>query len=221
MIDHRILPEVVLLEGINRVGKSTVIKEFQEAYPKQIQVVKFPYQKRIVSKIVFLYQEIERMTDLKRALQYLEIIHQLFDLDFRQFSTLTEIDDLSKVYFLDRYYPSNLVYAAMHGVEINPVWSDNHCLKPDIAIHLRITKDETRTKYIKDFPVYDTSDNEISNSIQVLTPEQLLYDGQVYYDNVFHGLVNANKVDRFHQVEALQESTFRDCERILMQNSIL
>ena len=173
MKDHRILPKVVLFEGINRVGKSTIIKEFQEAYPKQIQVIKFPYQKKIISKIVFLYQEIERMTDMKQALQYLEIIHQLFDLDFRQFSTLTEIDDLSKVYFLDRYYPSNLVYAAMHNVEVNPIWKENHCLKPDMTVYLRITRDESKTKYIKDFPIYDTSNNDISNNIQVLTPEQL------------------------------------------------
>ena len=209
------------MRELTRTGKSTIIREFQEAYPKQIQVIKFPYQKKIINKIVFLYREIEKITDMKQALRYLDIIHQLFDLDFRQFSTLTEIDDLSKVYFLDRYYPSNLVYAAMHNVEVNPIWKENHCLKPDLTVYLRITRDESKTKYIKDFPIYDTSNNDISNNIQVLTPEQLLYDGQIYYQNVLNGLIAEKKMDMYCEVEALQEDTFRDVERALMRTGIL
>jgi len=226
MKDHRILPKVVLLEGINRVGKTTVINQFKEIYGKQIQVIKFPYSRKIVAKIVFLYREISKMSDPHKILNYLEIIHQLFDLDFRQFCTLRDIHDVSKVYFLDRYYPSNYVYAYMHGVSINPVWIESHYLKPDVVLLLRITEQENKNRLIREFPVYDNAvwvetEEGIANEVQLLTPQQMIKQGQEQYQELMYRLESEKKIEKWFGVEALEETTFRECERILIRHGIL
>ncbi len=224
--DYRILPKVVLLEGINRSGKTTIIKQFKECYGKQISVIKFPFQKKIASQIVFLYREISKMSDPKQILRHLEIIHQLFDLDFRQFFTLKNIDDLSKIYFLDRYYPSNWVYAYMHGVNLNPIWLENHCLKPDITLFLNISEEVNKDRYIREFPVYDNgvwleTEEGIANEIQLLTPRQMIKQGQEQYKELFYRLEAEKKIEKWFRVEALEETTYRECEHILMYNNIL
>ena len=224
MKDHRILPKVVLLEGVNLTGKSTLIEMFRERYDKEMmEVVKFPFNKSIVAKINFLYRHIERQDSPSTIRQLLETIHHLHDLDFRVFDTRKDITDTSRVYFLDRYFPSNMVYSKLHGVSC-PNWGRGHCLKPDLVILLGITKEETRLQYVTEFPVCDQrkrDETDIASEIIRLNPVDLLGRGQTYYRETLTELEKNKTVEKWCEVEALQESTFRDCERILIRDGFL
>jgi len=223
MKDWRVLPKIVLFEGINLSGKTTLINQFKERYPKQIEVIKFPRQPDIIKNIIYLYRQIAETKDKDKICNYLEIIHQLFDLDFRQFTTAEYIKDLSKVYFLDRYYPSNFVYADLHGVNLNPAWVMCHNMRPDIVFYLQVNDEAS---YYKNFPAFDnTVEIELKNKIklttQLLTPERLFTEGQVIYNAVLRNLLKYKFVDNVEVIPALQEDTFRKVEKILIRQEIL
>lgn len=223
MKDWRVLPKIVLFEGINLSGKTTLINQFKERYPKQIEIIKFPRQPRIIESIIHLYRKISETKERTEIYQYLEIIHQLFDLDFRQFTTEEQIRDLSKVYFLDRYYPSNSIYAGLHMMKQNPYWIRCHEMKPDMVIFLEVRDEKS---YIKNFPVYDNTveielENKIKLSAQLLTPQLLIEAGQPNYRFLFNKLKENKLIEDWVIINALQEDTFRNTERILMRDQIL
>ena len=225
-------PKIVLLEGVNKSGKTYLTNQFRKKYKDKIRIIKFPHDRTNINQIIFLYKEIQKMVVAhpNQITRYLGIIHQIFDLDFRQFEAAQKsiIESLRPdiTIFLDRYYPSNLVYAIMHGIKPNPMWDLGHYFKPDITIQLTITGEEDRKKYMKEFPVFDNTvtveyDTGVSNEIQLLTPHQLLFDGQAFYADILREEVAKGKIGKYERVTALREETFALTEKILIENGFL
>lgn len=230
--------KIVLIEGINQCGKTTLIKQFKEAYSHEVGTIKFPNNRDIRRQIEFLFKEIHSNDGLSptQLKNYLMIIHQLFDLDFRQFdfemyakvpkvvADRNPEENKKKVYFVDRYYPSNIVYSMLHHLEYPYEWCVNHHITPDMTIFLRVANG---IEYVTKFPVYNTKvsirdeTHGIDTQVQLLTPELLFANGQELYDRVLTMFTGLDRLGIYHVVKARQDDTFRQVEQILMSNNIL
>lgn len=222
-IDYNMLPKVVLLEGVNQTGKSTLAKRFREAYGN-IEIIKFPYHKFIVDDINAMWV-IANMSKGDIIPSFIiSQIHYLFDYDFRLFLDTYKDFSPNKVYFFDRYFTSNLVYSRLHGIKYPEEFRKGH-ITPSVVIFLRATE---RDFYIDHHRSFDEKMRKIFEEVygggkveSRLSPERLFDDGQKFYEEELSNLVGSNLIDNYVTVDALKDTTFRAVERALQTNGIL
>jgi thymidylate kinase len=134
-------------------------------------------------------------------------IHDLYDRDFRLFHQvrpfLAQKDE--KFLILDRYFPSNVVYARMHGVD-KPQYHEDHLLKPDLVILLRVRD--------PNYPLYRKLFRQRGDAI-FKDPAVLYEEHQPQYLKTLQFLQKEGKIKKYTVVEALKPDTTEKVREII------
>ena len=183
---------LILLEGIDVSGKSTVSKKL--GYP----IIKFPFDQHIKDQIMYYYAVLndreERLHPYIIKTIY-EQIHDLYDLDFRRYRKQMQLANMDNdVLVLDRYFVSNIVYSRLHGLD-KPAYEEDHLI-PDLVIILKV---RDYTSYKKKF--FDRKDEIVKE------PKKLFYEHQPLYLKVVKELKQKKLIKEFAVIDALKEDT--------------
>lgn len=131
---------IIVFEGIDGIGKTTIIEKLVKKYPQRFSMFAFPTEgfKEMVG------EELNpnlQSNPLSQLIHY----HTAFEMDFIRLREDIEFKSRKGVLLLDRYYMSNLVYATAnfkkHGYENHPflqlLENIDRGITPDCVIFLR------------------------------------------------------------------------------------
>jgi len=200
-----------LIEGINGAGKDYVLEQILREFGDEIRLIKFPNNQKIVAQINHLYSLLPHLK-YEEQLIILKIIHNLFDLDFRTFNPYKDEKEASKkIWMLNRYYTSNIVYANLHKVW-EPYWQENHNLMPiDFCIYLEV---QDREK-----PIYYSLMKEHASTVLAyydqITPDILFHEGQDLYGRILGNEKSKGNINVVKKIGALQTNTVEDVKMAL------
>lgn len=206
---------IIVVESVDGIGKTTIINQLVEKYPERFSKYSFPTSifKSIVDEELDLDLNIQTNT-ISRLIHY----HTAFEIDFMEH--IEHLDKLSRkgVLLLDRYYMSNIVYAAAnfkkHGYPDHPflklLENIDRGITPDCVLFIRAYD-------AKDFPQKDDSH---------FTPEEfnlMQYD----YSMVLHKLRDKGKIKCFETILTLSNESrnkgelFKTVEEVLTNRGFL
>jgi hypothetical protein len=226
MLDLMFAKSLVLIEGVDGTGKSTIIKQLQDKYgPSKIKTMAFPVNREI------LKVEYDKADD-----QAIKGYHKMFLKDFidnqRQIGKLCgevdnnpEIPNDQGVVLLDRYFPSFLAYCML-----------------DIMNHMSTVLNYDTNKILKDLiDIQNTSLKIMLN--RLILPVHIIYlysnkydhdrtDSktralQALYEMVLTALKKpSTKFQQQHhpiitEIEGLQKDTFEKVESVLKKAGYL
>lgn len=196
---------LILFEGIDCVGKTTEVGKL--GYP----TIKFPFDKRVRDQIMYYYAVLndrqERLHPYVINTIYTQI-HDLYDMDFRLYRKQMQLANSDhETLVLDRYFPSNIVYSRIHGLNL-PRYEEDHLI-PDLMVILKV----------KDYSTYKKKFFGRKDDI-FREPKKLFYEHQPLYLKVAKELKQKKLVKDYVVIDAFKEDTTQRIKESISNSQI-